>query len=226
MGDADLMAHILAPPTKADPELFANRVEKAFRQDIEALQADKAHIGGRREDLEAQWEVVTPALQALHERCKTQDRRFNSLIDQMDDFEDRSRRVNIRIRGMPEATGPRDIVPSLQGLLKQVFGRNAPDHIAIDRAHRDFRPPSDDPDKPWDIFCKLHKYFLKESIMFHGPSPPSPGCCIENILYCCCGSYVCFLSPQHSLTHKSNTCRSLLPPDRGLLYDLITLWLP
>lgn len=79
LGGTDLRAHILALPTKADLEVFANRLEKALRQDIEALQADTAHIGGRVEDLEAQWEVVAPALQALHELCKAQDRRIDSL---------------------------------------------------------------------------------------------------------------------------------------------------
>lgn len=141
------------------------RVEKAMRQDIEDLQADTAHLGGRVETLETQWEETAPALQALKDRCRSQDRRIEALLDQMDDAENRSRRVNIRIRGLPEATGQRDIVPTLQGVFKQILGRQAPEHIEIDRAHRALRPPSEDPDKPRDIICKLHKYSLKEQIM-------------------------------------------------------------
>lgn len=37
METKDLRAHILSLPRKADLELFAHRVEKTFRQDIEAL---------------------------------------------------------------------------------------------------------------------------------------------------------------------------------------------
>lgn len=166
LGDKDICSHILTLPTKADLELFAHRVEKALRQDIEALQADTAHLRGRVEALETQWEETTPAIQALTEICKMQDHRINSLLDQMDDFENRSCRVNIRIRGLPEATGPWDIVPTLQGVFKQIFDHQAPDSIEINRAHRALRPPSEDPDKPRDIICKLHKNSLKERIMF------------------------------------------------------------
>lgn len=81
----------------------------------------------------------------------------------MDDFEKRSCRVNIHIRGLPEATGPR----TLQGIFKQLLGREAPDHIEIDQARRALSPPPEDPDKLRDIICKLHKYALKERIMFH-----------------------------------------------------------
>lgn len=167
LDDGDLRSHILALPTWADLEGFMARMEKAFRKDIEDLQADTAHIGGRVEALEATVEDINPSLQALQAHSKMQDQRIDSLLDQLDDVENRSRRVNIRIRGLPEATGPRDIIPSLQGLFTQILGREAPDHIEIDRAHRALRPPSEDPDKPRDIICKLHKYTVKERIMFH-----------------------------------------------------------
>lgn len=72
--DIDLRSHILSLPTKADLELFARR--KALRQDIEALQSDTAHIGGRVETLETHWELVKPTLQMLTDRCKSQVRRI------------------------------------------------------------------------------------------------------------------------------------------------------
>lgn len=160
--EGDLRSHILALPTWADLEGFMTRMEKAFRKDIEDLQADTAHIGGRVEALEVSVEDITPTLQALETRCTMQDQRIDSLLYQLDDVENWSRRVNIRIRGLPEATGPRDIIPTLQGVFTQILGKEAPDNIEIDRAHRALRPPSDDPDKPRDIICKLHKYTLKD----------------------------------------------------------------
>lgn len=158
---------ILSLPTKANLELFTHRVEKAIRQDIKALQVDTAHLGGRVESLETQWGDINPTLQALTERYKTQDQRINSLLDQMDDLENSSLRVNICIRGLPESTAPRDIVPTLQGVFQYILGREALEHIEIDHAHRALCPPAEDPDKPRDIICKLHKYSLKGSIMFH-----------------------------------------------------------
>lgn len=74
-----------------------------MEKDIEALQADTAHLGGRVEALEAQWDETTPTLQALTEQCKMQHHKLNSMLDKMDDLENRSRRFNIRIRGLPES---------------------------------------------------------------------------------------------------------------------------
>lgn len=37
--------------------------------------------------------------------------------------------------------------------------------IEIDRAHRALRPPSEDPENPRDVICKLHKFTLKDRIM-------------------------------------------------------------
>lgn len=62
---------------------------------------------------------------------------------------------------------PRDIVHTLQGIYKQILGREAPLHIEIDRAQRTLCLPSEDPNKLRDIICQLHKYSLKERIMFH-----------------------------------------------------------
>lgn len=55
----------------------------------------------------------------------------------------------------------------LKDVFKQIFGREAPDQIEIDCAHRSLCLPSEDLDKPGDIICKLHKYSLKECIMLH-----------------------------------------------------------
>lgn len=97
--DGDLRSHILALPTWADLKGFMTRIEKAFRKDIEDLQADTAHTRGRVEALEASVEDNYPTLQALQTRCMEQDQSIDSLLDQLDDAENRSRRVNICIRG-------------------------------------------------------------------------------------------------------------------------------
>lgn len=68
---------------------------------------------------------------------------------------------------LPEATAPRDIIPALQCVFKQIFDRQAPDLIEIDRAYRALRPPLEVPGKLQDIICKLHKNSLKEQIMYH-----------------------------------------------------------
>lgn len=83
LGDRDLQLHILSLPTKADLDIFVARMKKALRQDIEALQAETAHLGGRVEALETSVEDITPTLQAWQMYCKTHDQRIDSLLDRL-----------------------------------------------------------------------------------------------------------------------------------------------
>lgn len=101
----------------------------------------------------------------LQEKCTAQDHKMEALISQLDDFENRSRRANIRIRGMPEATTPRDIIPSMVRVFREILGLPDTAPVEINWAHRALKLPSQDPESPWDIIFKLHKYTAKDRIM-------------------------------------------------------------
>lgn len=77
------------------------------------------------------------------------DQLIDALLCQLDDF--KSRRANIPIHGLPESTAPKDIIPTLVGVFREIM--ELPDivPIEIDRAHRTLGPPSQDPDNPRDI---------------------------------------------------------------------------
>lgn len=163
--EGDIKKHIWSLPTREDLERFTARVEKAFTEDIAQLKEDTTHLGNRVETIEQRLDEALPTMSALQLRCAAQDQKLDLLLSQLDNFENRSRRANIRIRGMPEATAPRDIIPSLQGIFREILDLPDTEPIEIDRAHRALRPPSQDADNPRDIICKLHKYTLKERIM-------------------------------------------------------------
>ena len=165
LDDMDIRRHIWALPTKADLERFADRVEKALKEDVAQLKADTNHLGNRVEALEQKLEDVLPVIAQLQEKCSAQDHQIEALLCHLDDIENRSRRANIRIRGLPEATGARDIAPTLQDIFKDILGLPATAVVEIDRAHRALKPPSQDENNPRDIICKLHKYTLKDRIM-------------------------------------------------------------
>lgn len=90
-------------------------------------------------------------------------RKLDTLLSQLDDFDNCSRRVNSRIRGLPEATVPKDIIPSRTGIFREILVLADTVPIEIDWAHQALRPSSQDADNPRDIICKL--YTLKERIM-------------------------------------------------------------
>ena len=165
LGDRDLRQHLLSLPTREDLDRFVTRVEKAFKQDIDQLKADTTQLGNRLESLEQIVDEALPTIAKLGDKCAAQDYQIEALLTQLDDYENRSRRSNIRIRGLPEATGASDIVPTLQGIFKELLGLSPNDKVEIDRAHRALRPQSQDAENPRDIICKLHRYTVKDRIM-------------------------------------------------------------
>lgn len=77
-----------------------------------------------------------------------------------DNFENRSQRANIPSHGLPEASGPKNIIPTLVGIFREILELPYTVPNKIDWAHRALRPPSQDADNPRDVICKLHKYIL------------------------------------------------------------------
>lgn len=83
----------------------------------------------------------------------------------IEDQENRNRWNNIRVRGLLEATGDDDLLPSLRGIFNGLLGRAADSPLKIDRAHRALRPHNLSSEIPRDIICRIHYYNEKELIM-------------------------------------------------------------
>lgn len=83
----------------------------------------------------------------------------------IEDQENRNRRNNIRIRGLPEATGDEDLLPSIQGIFNGLLGQAADRPLKIDRVHRGLRPRNLSSDIPCDVICRVHYYEEKELVM-------------------------------------------------------------
>ncbi|XP_040297555.1 uncharacterized protein LOC121008885 [Bufo bufo] len=96
---------------------------------------------------------------------ETIDHHICHLYHLHDDIENRSRRNNERIRGLPESTKMEDLIPTLQGLFNTILERPVSEWMEIDRAHRTLAPINPDPSKPIVVNCHLHYFSVKEEIM-------------------------------------------------------------
>lgn len=83
----------------------------------------------------------------------------------LEDQENRSRRKNLRIRGLPEAQGERE---NLQEKVDQIFGGliNPAENkkIKLDRMHRIRKPAEISKEAPRDVIVRFHNYQDKEMI--------------------------------------------------------------
>lgn len=73
----------------------------------------------------------------------------------LEEMEDRSRRNNLRLRGLPEATGPEDLAVTVTAIFDSLLDPTPP---SIDRVHRTLGPKSTEPSRPQDVLCRLHRF--------------------------------------------------------------------
>lgn len=161
----DLKQQLAAIPTKHDMEGYIARLEAVYKSEIQALTANLSQVSDQVQRLEDDVGVVTTH-QATQDRAIAQNtQHIHMLFAIAEDHENRNRRNNLRIRGIPETVANANILPSLQKLFNDLLGDPETSPIEIDRAHRTLGPKSQDPNRSRDILCRIHYFTVKELIL-------------------------------------------------------------
>lgn len=83
-------------------------------------------------------------MEALEQSRITQaDTEVDLQLD-LEDFEDRSRRNKVQLRGIPEATGMEDLAATVSAILQQVLD-SPQTNVELDRVHTALCPKSKGP---------------------------------------------------------------------------------
>lgn len=109
---------------------------------------------------------VEDQLPSLCKATKSATQQIAALLSKVDDLENRSRRSNIRIVGVPEKEEGRDPVTFFESWLMEVMGKNIlSPFFAIERAHRvpARPPPPGAPPRP--ILMKLLHFRDRDAIL-------------------------------------------------------------
>lgn len=81
---------------------------------------------------------------ALEMRLKqVQDVQATSILTQqlrLEEMEDRSRRNNLRLRGLPEAMGSEDLAATALAIFRNIAGDTLPPTVSFDWIHRALGP--------------------------------------------------------------------------------------
>lgn len=157
-------ADIEALPSKSDIETLILRVEEAHTCDIQEIRAEIQGISDRVDSGESSLTILTQRVSALERTQASQTATAVDLQLHMEDLEDRSRRKNLRLRGLPEATGSEDLEATVVAIFQKVLG-TAPPKLELDQVHRTLGPKSPDPDRPRDELCRIHRYTQKDLIL-------------------------------------------------------------
>ncbi|CAH2300793.1 Hypothetical predicted protein [Pelobates cultripes] len=158
--------------TKSDLQSLTTTLTASLTSAVTALRTDMEAQDGRIQALETQAQAAQRQASAADTALTRQGNMLLALRRQVEDLDNRSRRSNIRVRGMPEGEETENVAELLTALFRQILGNQAPPDIRFERAHRALRPRNRDGD-PRDIICCLHSFPLKERIMQRARTRPT-----------------------------------------------------
>lgn len=122
-------------------------------------------IEDRTDHIESQLKTVIEAHDEMVDAHKEKADVICQLQLKVADLEYRSRRNNIKIRGVPEAVKPQELITYLQQLFLKIIHDLSPRNLLMDRVHR-FHKPVHLPDTvPRDVLTRVHFYHSKEHLL-------------------------------------------------------------
>lgn len=83
----------------------------------------------------------------------------------MEDLDNRGRRRNLRVRGIPETVEGPQLQAAVWGIFNTLLGRPPDALVEMERCHRALRPRGRDTDPPRDAVCCLVSFTQKEDIL-------------------------------------------------------------
>uniref|UniRef100_A0A8C5WHQ8 Uncharacterized protein n=1 Tax=Leptobrachium leishanense TaxID=445787 RepID=A0A8C5WHQ8_9ANUR len=153
-------------PTREDLENMLQKLETSFTTRLESVGADIKHVGSRVQVLEEERELLEDRLLHLETGMMAHNIHLQRLHRTLDDQDNRGRRNNLRIRGLPEPHDTREILSdTLRAIFNALLRRSPEAPIHFDRAHRSLKPRGAPTAAPRDVICRFHYYRQKEDVL-------------------------------------------------------------
>lgn len=168
---AELATEANAPLTLMDMERLLTSMEERIIAKLSAqISADRAIINQHQEaiqQLETAANDTQERMEKLESTCAALLESNEELKAKLDDLENRSRRNNIRIIGLPENIEGPQPTAFIDTLLREIFGADAfPTSAIADRAHRIATANKKaTPPRPRPLIVRIHHFQTKERIL-------------------------------------------------------------
>lgn len=150
-------------------------LREALHTDMSALvkqcRHEVQHVGQRVDHIENTMSAYSQSFNQLLDSHTAQNEEITRLQDKLSDLEDRSRRSNIKIRGIPEDIAPTQLLQYAQTLFSTILPNLTHQDLIIDRIHRLPKPSFIREDTPRDVLLKMHYDHVKEQIMIAARKP-------------------------------------------------------
>lgn len=141
---------------------IAATVELAISKALTDLQAEVQEQAGVLANTEQRVSILEDDSATQHQRILDLEKLTQMMADKIDDLENRSRRSNLRLVGLPESYLPNTLIQLCQERIPALLGLTDP--CWVERAHR-VGPQQTDQTKPRQVIIKYLKYQEKQDIL-------------------------------------------------------------
>lgn len=146
-------------------EGYVDRFEALIKRELRATQESMAKLTDKLLSLEK--EVINRQKQVddLGKTSQDQQKHILGLALKTMDLENRGRRNNIRLRGIPETIGPDKLWDTVLTILNFYRGQPSQERLELDRVHRVPGPRGNNANNPRDVLCRVHFFQDKDTIL-------------------------------------------------------------
>lgn len=155
----------LRQPSLRDLQAVAADIKDTLFSAISDLRHELQAISGRMQRVEEDVALQGSATKATHHKVNSHTMQLRDLQRHVEDLDNRGRRHNLRVRGLPETVEQDQLLQVVTGLFNQLLDRPRPTPVDMERIHRALRPRGRDADPPRDVICYVNDYLLKEDIL-------------------------------------------------------------
>lgn len=174
--DPSMQTLLKSLPTRQDLDTVLNaklevqteRLEQFVEQKIHKVQEEVSKIATKLSEVEEDLRNVKEIIKDTAEATQDTKNGVTNLALQVLDLENRNRRDNIRIRGIPESVGQEELGEIVTSILNYYLDRPPNEPVKIERMHRVAGSRSARGGPPRDVVCKLHHYPQKDAIIRAG----------------------------------------------------------
>lgn len=136
-----------------------------IKQVIQPLQGTVQELGGRTSHVENKLGELVKSHNRLLDDHRALQEETEKIKKKMADAEDRNRRNNLKVRGIPESIQQSDLAKYMRDLILHFLPECDKQHLILDRTHRLPKPKGIPEHLPRDVITRVHFFHIKEDFL-------------------------------------------------------------
>ncbi|CAH2272776.1 Hypothetical predicted protein [Pelobates cultripes] len=146
-------------------EAMSAKLIRTWQSTADQIKNEVRELSNRTASVENDCQDLKTAQTGISENLLTLQQRMEAMEGKLADYEDRARRNNLRLRGVPESVQPDDLQLYVRGLMHAYAPDIPSDMLLVDRVHRVPKPKHLPDSAPRDVVLRAHYYHIKELVL-------------------------------------------------------------